>query len=346
MIFLKILLLPLTIIYAGITTCRNKFYDLKLFKSVQVPIAVICVGNLKAGGTGKTPFTQYLVDAFSSNYKTAILSRGYGRKTNGFVLATKQSTSKEIGDEPLQLFNHSNNAYHVAVCEDRVAGVMQLRALFPDLQLVILDDGFQHRKIKRDVNVLLTEYKDPFFNDWVLPMGRLRECKIAAARADVVVVTKTPNIYKPLSHQGFISYIKPRVPVHYTGIRYGAYLPALTGIPPTKVILVTGLANPKPIVEYLNGEKIEIVSHFNFKDHYSYSFKDIQTIQKLQQNKGNIPVITTEKDWVKIVPLLHSMKEQHNWMYIPIQLDVFSNESALMDLIQQKIDKRLYSLSI
>lgn len=346
MIFLKILLWPFSIVYGSITTCRNKLYDLGLFTSADVPVAVVCVGNLKAGGTGKTPFTQYLLNTYSDTYKTAVLSRGYGRKTTGFVLADIQSTAVEIGDEPLQLYTHAHNRYHVAVCENRIEGVKRLLEIIPDLKLVILDDGFQHRKIKRDVNVLLTEYYDPFYADMLLPAGRLRECRIGATRADVIVVTKTPSNYKPLPHQRFIPYIKPRVPVHYTGIVYGDITNETEIIDqPKSIILVTGIANTQPLIDYLTEKQVDIIKHFNFSDHYAFSLQDIEAIEKQRNNDQTIQVITTEKDWVKIVPLLNQLNISFGWNFLPIELGVYSNEKVLLDLIHQKINKRLYSLS-
>jgi tetraacyldisaccharide 4'-kinase len=345
-IFLKILLFPFTIIYACITTCRNKLFDIGLLKSIQVPVAVVCVGNLKAGGTGKTPFTQYLVNTLSSSYKTAVLSRGYGRKTKGFVLADKNSSINDIGDESFQVYSHANNKYVVAVCEDRVDGVNALLKIYPDLKLVILDDGYQHRKIKRDVNILITEYQDPFFNDYLLPAGRLRECKSGAARADVVVVTKSPTSYKPLSLQGFLPYIKPRVPVHYTSISYGLYQSQITlSTLNSKVIVVTGIANPNPLLTYLKEQKLDIVKHFNYADHYSFTSKDILIVEQESKRYDSVQIITTEKDWVKIVPLLKGANTPYIWGYIPIELVVCIHEPALLDLVQQKINKRLYSLS-
>lgn len=346
MIFLKILLWPFSIIYGCVAACRNKLYDLDLYTSMEVPVAVVCVGNIKAGGTGKTPFTQYLLNSYCDTYKTAVLSRGYGRKTKGFVFASNNSTASQIGDEPLQLFMHAQGRYHVAVCEDRVEGVKQLLEHIPDLQLVILDDAFQHRKIRRDVDVLLTEYNDPFYSDMVLPAGRLRECRIGASRADVVVVTKTPTYYKPLPHQYFLTYIKPRVPVHYTGIIYKNITNNEQHTSKAKsVILVTGIANTTPLRAYLQDNQIEIVKHFNFSDHYSFTQKDIESIENARNNNETIDIVTTEKDWVKIVPLLNQLNISNGWYYLPIELGVYSNEKVLLDLITQKINKRLYSLS-
>jgi len=345
-IFVKILLWPFSVVYGCITSCRNKVYDLGWFISTEVPVAVVCVGNIKAGGTGKTPFTQYLLNTYSGMYKTAVLSRGYGRVTTGFLLAGTDSTAAEIGDEPLQLLTHAQGRYHVAVCENRVAGVKQLLQVIPDLELVILDDGFQHRKIKRDVNVLLTEFNNPFYDDMLLPAGRLRECKIGATRADVIVVTKTPIDYKPLPHQFFIPYIKPRVPVHYTGIVYGDIINQYGKTEQvSSILLVTGIANTAPLKDYLKEKKIDIIKHFNFSDHYVFTLQDIEAIEKARNNNQAIQILTTEKDWMKIVPLLDQLNISAGWNYIPIELGIYSNEKVLLDLIHQKISKRLYSLS-
>ncbi|MGN6648309.1 MAG: tetraacyldisaccharide 4'-kinase [Cytophaga sp.] len=346
MIFLKILAWPFSILYGAIASCRNYLYDLSWFKSYLVPAAVICVGNLKAGGTGKTPFTQFLLDHFSASYKTAVLSRGYGRKTTGFVLANVDSTAAAIGDEPLQLYTHAAGRYHVAVCEDRVAGAQQLLQQIPGLQLIILDDGFQHRRIKRDVNILLTEYKDPFYKDYVLPTGMLREFRRGAARADLVVVTKSPVAHKPLNHEAIHRYARKQIPVHYTAIQYGAYTKSgQAGVGDfDQVILVTGIANSGPLLEYLAAKGIQVIEHINKKDHYNYTETDLKIVQELQQRNPQAQVLTTEKDWVKVVPLFNTCGIENTWMYIPIDLLIHTNREELLSVINTKITQRLKSL--
>ena len=332
-------------LYGAIASCRNCLYDLSWFKSYPVPVAVICVGNLKAGGTGKTPFTQFLLDHFSASYKTAVLSRGYGRKTKGFVLANVNSTAADIGDEPLQLYTHAAARYQVAVCEDRVAGAQQLIQQIPGLQLIILDDGFQHRRIKRDVNILLTEYNDPFYKDYVLPTGMLREFRNGAARADMVVVTKSPAVHKPLDHEAIHHYAHKQILVHYTAIQYGAYTNGhTTGGSFEQVILVTGIANPAPLVEYLAANGIQIIEHINKKDHYTYTEADLKIVHELQQRNPKAHVLTTEKDWVKVVPLFKTAGVENTWMYIPIDLLIQTNKEKLLSAIDTKITQRLNSL--
>jgi tetraacyldisaccharide 4'-kinase len=344
-IFLKILAWPFSILYGAIASCRNYLYDRSWFKSYPVPAAVICVGNLKAGGTGKTPFTQFLLNHFSASYKTAVLSRGYGRKTRGFVLANADSTAATIGDEPLQLYTHAAGRYYVAVCEDRVAGAQQLLEQIPGLQLIILDDGFQHRRIKRDVNILLTEYKDPFYKDYVLPCGMLREFRIGAARADIVVVTKSPVVYKPLDHEVIHSYASKQIPVHYTAIQYGVYTNGQTnGENFDQVILVTGIANPTPLLEYLSAKGLRIIEYIHKKDHYTYTEADLKIIHELQQCNPEAQVLTTEKDWVKVVPLFKTSGLENTWMYLPIDLLIQTSQEELLSVINTKITQRLKSL--
>lgn len=347
-IFLKILLWPFSIVYGGITAFRNLCYSLGWFKSYDVPVAVICVGNLKAGGTGKTPFTQYLLHAFSTKYKTAVLSRGYGRNTKGFLYANEKSTAAEIGDESLQLYTHAAGRYSVAVCEDRVAGVEHLLKLIPDLQLVILDDGFQHRKIKRDANILLTEYKDPFFNDLLLPAGRLREFRHGAVRADAVVVTKTPAQAPHFDVNRFYSYTKKQTSIVYAGIQYGMSRNekhAVDLLSQDTIVLVTGIANPQPLIEYLKTKGVQIQKHLSYKDHYTYTNSDIQSIESVAHSNNGLKIITTEKDWVKIVPLLQNIKTSATWAYMPIELEMYSPADELISLLETKITKRLTGLT-
>ncbi len=334
-------------LFGIITACRNMCYNYAWFTSIEVPVAVVSIGNIKVGGTGKTPFTQYLLTKFSEKYKTAVLSRGYGRTTKGYLLATAWSSASDIGDEPLQLYTHSNGAYQVAVCEDRVAGVTQLLKQFPDLQLVFLDDGFQHRRIRRDVDVLLSEYADPFYTDTVLPAGRLREFRCGAKRADVLVFTKTPISYKPIFAKQFNGYTKHTIMPHYTGIVYGVCSNGKQSfnLQQARVALLTGIANTKPLQEYLANQEVELVKHFSFSDHYTFTLEDIRAVEQFRNNNADIRVITTEKDWVKIVPLLQQLNIVASWYYLPIELTVYSDESSLLQTIESNIIQRLKRLS-
>ena len=193
-IFLKsfrVLLLPFAILYGWIVTLRNWMYTKKYLKSVHFNLPIICVGNLSLGGTGKSPMVEHLLSILSTEYKTATLSRGYKRKTKGYALATEQSTALEIGDEPMQFHLKYPNV-GVAVGERRIEAIPQLIQDIPDLQTVILDDAFQHRKIKAGFYILLTSYGDLYSDDFILPTGNLRESRAGAKRANLVIVTKCP----------------------------------------------------------------------------------------------------------------------------------------------------------
>lgn len=296
---IRYLLFPVVPIYYVVTWLRNKLYDWGIKKSKSYPFPVICVGNLSTGGTGKTPMVEYLVNLLKDEFNLATLSRGYKRKTNGFQLADKHTTAEILGDEPFQFYNKFNEDIIVAVDADRQNGITQLLNLNNAPEVVLLDDAFQHRKVKAGFNILLTTYSQPYFKDMVLPTGNLREPKSGAKRADIIVVTKCPeyigetekNIYKkqiaPLPHQqvffSAISYservISQRETLKLDGLEH--------------FTLVTGIANAMPLVDFLKGKNLNF-EHLNFKDHHNFSEQDIEMLTEKQR------IITTEKDFVRL----------------------------------------------
>ena len=195
-----VLLSPIAAIYWLITSIRNWCYDRQLFKSTSFEIPIISVGNLSVGGTGKTPMVDYLINLLSKKYTIAVLSRGYGRKTSGFLWVEKSRSSKEVGDEPLQIKSQYNQI-SVAVCENRVYGVQQILKEKPETSLIILDDAFQHRRIQPKVSLLLSTYEKPYFKDWMLPAGNLREARIGANRSDAIVLTKCPENFEKINQK-------------------------------------------------------------------------------------------------------------------------------------------------
>ena len=207
--FLRLFLFPFSIVYSLIISIRNKLYDLRIFKTTTFDLPIISVGNLSTGGTGKTPHIEYLVSKLSNNYKLATLSRGYKRKTKGFLLAKDSHTALEIGDEPKQFQTKFPNI-DVAVDSNRVNGVEQLLKNRPDLEMILLDDAYQHRKIGRSINILLTEYSNPFFKDYILPMGNLRESRFGYNRANIIIVTKSPTVLSPLDIRRLKAEIQPK----------------------------------------------------------------------------------------------------------------------------------------
>jgi len=298
--FLKWTASPFSLIYGGITEIRNLLYEKEIIRASEFDVPSVIVGNLSVGGSGKTPMIKYLAKHFGESKNVAVLSRGYGRKTRGFLEVKSENHPNECGDEPLEI-KLSNPEIHVFVCEDRVMGIIELMKLHPKIDLILLDDAFQHRRLKGTVNVLLTEYERPFFKDHLMPIGRLRELRKNYLRADLVVVTKSPN------GQFEKGMFVPRIerPTYFSRMKYGDLEhmngPELTSI--DSCILVTAIARPHYLYQYL-GNNYSIKHHFDFRDHHNYSTKDADQIiasAKLHTS----PIITTEKDWVKLKTLLN-----------------------------------------
>ena len=344
---LSILLFPFAFVYGLVTRFRNLLYDLGWKKSYSFLPAVVSVGNLNVGGSGKTPMIEYLVNLLSEKYSTAILSRGYGRVTRGFLLAEKHDDASTIGDEPFQFYRKFGNQLSVVVCESRVEGITKLMKRKPKVQLILLDDAFQHRAVKPLFSILLTDFSKPFFKDYLLPRGRMREARSSASRADVLVVTKCQNI-SPDVELEFKSNLRrcagPK-PVFFTGIGYKAPTaiegPAKMG---RNIVLVTGIANAQPLVDYVSSH-FNLVHHYHFNDHHRYSKEDITLVQK----KADVAacILTTEKDLVKLISLDFSqVMDRKLWFYLPIETFFLNNGSEFDELIVRKIESHLKSLPI
>jgi tetraacyldisaccharide 4'-kinase len=334
----KIILLPFSFLYLLVTGSRNWLYSWGWKKAYQAPQITIGVGNLKVGGTGKTPFTIYLLSLLSSQHKVAMLSRGYGRKTKGYQKATSQSNPELIGDEPYMVFQYFQERVPVIVAEDRYEGLTQFHQEEPSFTHVVLDDVFQHRKIKSDILFLLTEYKDPFFKDMLLPGGMLREAPNNANRADAIVVTKCPEeIQKEKFEKKLYKIISRDIPVFYTRLSYGNLKNHSSSFQPTaaqEVLLVSALGNPKPLDKYIT-QSYRLIKHFSYIDHFSYSEEVFKTIDTWLAEYENAIVITTEKDWYKLLPYITQSCRPNAWYYLPIKMN-FDNESAFLQWFQTK----------
>lgn len=277
---LRKILFPVVPIYYAVTSLRNKLYDLGIKKSKAYDFPIICVGNLSAGGTGKTPMIEYLIDLLKNDYKVATLSRGYGRKTKGFLIANENATAESLGDEPFQFYNKFKNDVIISVDENRNHGIQNLRLLDELPEIILLDDAFQHRKVKAGFNILLTTYSNPYFKDFVLPTGNLREPKSGAKRADIIVVTKCPNNISEGHKNKIIERIRPEDYQHvfFSSIKYSNHVVSSNNTVKIddllEFTLVTGIANSKPLVDFLSEKKLEF-SHLNFKDHHEFSQQDI-----------------------------------------------------------------------
>jgi tetraacyldisaccharide 4'-kinase len=310
---LKILAFPFSFLYGTILSLRNKLYDIGIIPSKEFDIPVISVGNLCVGGTGKTPHIEYLIRLLKSEFYIAALSRGYGRKTKGFILADTQSTSVEIGDEPLQ-FKRKFNNLRIAVDAKRVNGIKQLKKNYPSLQCILLDDAFQHRSVNPGLSILLTDYSKLYVNDFVMPTGSLREFKSGALRADIIVITKCPVILLPIERKRLISEINPmpHQRVYFSYIKYGDFRPINSEEknPFTKeyyfernysILLLTGIANTSSLEYYLK-DKVKNLERIKFADHHHYTLKDIDSVKKIFNN------IATLQPQIKSFLLLKKMR--------------------------------------
>jgi tetraacyldisaccharide 4'-kinase len=288
---------------------RNKLFDWKILPSEGFKVPVISVGNLSYGGTGKTPHIEYLIRLLQNEFKVATLSRGYGRKSKGFVLADKDSTYYDIGDESLQ-YKQKFEKIEVCVDAQRRRGVKVLNNLFPKLACVLLDDAFQHRFIKPGLSILLTDFHKLFVNDYVIPTGTLREFRSGFKRADIIIITKTFSVFSPITKRRLTELIKPakHQKIYFSYVRNGDFvpIPGIRNIPDQKryntILLFAGIANSYPLQEYLKGFCSELII-MDFPDHHRYTPKDIEKIKHTfsQIYSKNKIIITTEKDAMRII---------------------------------------------
>jgi len=320
MSILRKFLFPFALMYGLIMLIRNLLYDLSVFKSESYSFPVICVGNLSVGGTGKTPMIEYLLELLLSEYRVATLSRGYGRKTEGYRLVFKTESAINVGDEPLQFKNKFEDAI-VAVDEYRLRGIAKLKKEHnPDL--ILLDDAFQHRKVKAGLNILLTKYNDLYEDDFMLPTGNLREPVVGAERAKVIVVTKCPMNLSVEKRESIRSKLKPRNFQHlyFSYISYSEHVSngikriGLHELVNKEVSLVTGIANPDSLCEYLSASGISY-EHLNFPDHHNFSSEEINKI-----TNSNL-IITTEKDFMR----LKGEVDLEKLFYLPIKMKFIQN---------------------
>ena len=355
----KMVLLPCSKLYGGVTYMRNKFFDWKVLKEVGFDVPVITVGNIAVGGTGKTPHVEYLVGAFRRNRKVAVLSRGYRRNTKGFIIAGRTSTPRDIGDESYQIYHKFKGEVTVAVCEDRVFGIRELMRLDPGIEMTILDDAFQHRYVKPAVSIVITEYNHPLSEDRMLPYGRLREPARGINRADIVIVTKCPAGMTPWDYRSVINDYN-LFPSQHLFFSHYAYQPlqlvfpdVATSVPyldwlssGDSILAVAGIGNPRPFVRHLKsfGAKVKVDI---FADHHQYNKKDIEyLLERYKSLKGNQRIIvTTEKDAVRLAAnpyFPHELKAVS--YYLPIQVE-FENPGGEQPL-ETVIEKALSNSSV
>jgi len=326
------LLTPFSFIYGLVAALRRKIFSHP--ETFKIP--TICVGNLRVGGTGKTPFVEYLAYFLSQNYKIAILSRGYGRKTKGYINAheTINISSEIIGDEPMQYVRKFPNV-EVVVCEKREIGIQKLVQKNPELDFIILDDAYQYLSVNYSLKIILTEYERPYFKDFPLPSGSLREWRTSAKYADIIMVTKCPENFTSEDKKCFLQKLKPKPhqDVYFTKIEYPKNLKSQISNSTThsSILLITGIENPVPLVQYLEKEYGNIHT-LHFSDHYSFTKKDIKKIIQLKEKLGgeNCTIVTTEKDATK----LQNFENMPKFYTLPIKTVFLENETGFKEKLR------------
>ncbi len=302
-----ILTTPLSWLYGLVVAIRNKLFDWKILRSEEFDIPIVCVGNLAVGGTGKTPHTEFLIDHFSRHFRVGVVSLGYKRKTRGFVLASAKTSYLKIGDEPKQIKLKFPDV-PVAVCKKRSEGIRRLRTIHPEIDLIILDDAFQHRRVEPWVNVVLMDYNHPICRDHLLPRGRLRDTPGQLKRAQIVIATKCPDTIKPIDLRVTRKELDlyPYQTLYFTRFRSGALIPLFPeheeqvpqrGQP---VIAMAGIANPDGFFASLS-ERFDVVKTLVYCDHYAYKVRDLERLKKiLSASAPDTLIVVTEKDAVKL----------------------------------------------
>lgn len=327
--FFRKILYPFSLIYSAIVSIRNLAYDKGILPSKSFDFPIILVGNLNVGGTGKSPHIEYLIRLLIKKYKIAVLSRGYKRKSKGFQLADKNATVSLLGDEPMQFYKKFKDIL-VAVDTDRVNGITSLRKLSNPPEIVLLDDAFQHRKVNAGLSVLLTSFDDLYIDDSVLPSGNLRENKKGARRANIIIVTKCPSNISVDERLKILKKLKleKQQLLFFSTIVYGASLIgankelSVSELNEYKVLLVTGIANSKPLEQYLESLNIDF-HHMKYRDHHTFSEQDKKIMnRKLESLIGSKRIIlTTEKDYVRSFS-----GGNENIYYLPIMSKIIDNE--------------------
>jgi tetraacyldisaccharide 4'-kinase len=347
---LSILLLwPAMVIYRMIIGFRNFAYDYKMIKSKEFDMPIISIGNISVGGTGKTPHTEFILQMLKDEFKVAILSRGYKRKTKGFRLVETTDKHQFSGDEPLQIKQKFPEVI-VAVCESRTVGVEKLRDMYPDLNLIILDDAFQHRKITPGLSILLNNYNHPIAKDHMLPLGRLREPRSSSHRAHIVIYSKCPSELKPIERRILSKEVEllPYQDLFFSTLKYMNLRPVfdegnvevkIDSIKNNSLIVLTGIARPANFIAYLES-KSAVVNHFNFPDHYSFRKKDIVAVQKAFANTAEPKlIIVTEKDAVRLKSDELFDEEFKKYVYcIPIEVELLCSEEE-----RKHFDNQIFS---
>jgi tetraacyldisaccharide 4'-kinase len=338
---LRILLSPFALIYGAMIWLRNRLYDTGFFSTVEFSVPIISVGNLSVGGTGKTPHVEYLIRLLQYEYKVATMSRGYKRRTQGFMIAGDTANALKIGDEPMQ-YHMKYPDVVVSVAEERITGIPYLLQSAPDVEVILLDDAYQHRSVKAGVNILITDHAQPFYKDHILPLGRLRESRRAYKRATMIIVSKCPADLTATQADDMVKRIKPlpHQQVFFSTIAYKQPYDLVTGEPislsNTNAVLVCCIANPAPLVAHVR-QQAQDVHVLSYQDHHYFTNGDLEEIKAAHDNWDvlNKLIITTEKDAARLHLHIDKIKE---WgisiAVLPIEISLlFNNDEALQRIV-------------
>ena len=340
-IILSVILFPLSILYGIVVFIRNKFYDWGVLPAYSFNIPLISVGNITVGGTGKTPHIEYLAELLKSEFQVAILSRGYKRKSKGFQLAGPHSPARQIGDEPRQIKKkHPDIA--VAADGNRVRAIKKLREKIKGLDLILMDDAFQHRKVDVNLSILLIDYSRPISKDFMLPLGNLREQAFEKSRANIIIITKSPVDMQPIQRRIFLDRLKPYPyqSVFFTTLVYGAPQPVFPEkakeLPDKKIhpdmslLLTTAIADPRPLKNYVQKNFTKRIYSVKFADHKNFSDRDIRKIrQRFSRISGEKVILTTEKDAIRFGELNNIPEDlKHHFYFIPIRVKFLNDRTS------------------
>lgn len=342
---MKWILAPFTLLYYFITAFRNHTYNVGIKKSLRFQVPVISVGNLSVGGTGKSPHIEYLIRLLQDKYQVATLSRGYKRKTKGFFLANQESTALQIGDEPMQFYHKFGKKIQVAVGEQRAIAIPSILQEYSETQVILLDDAYQHRTVKPHFSILLTDYNRLFYQDWVLPSGRLREPRKGANRAETVIVTKCPPNLSEVEQAEIVKNIKQytseNTPVFFSTIDYQKVVSVFEKKKEIseKVILVTGIAHNEKFIQKVE-EDHQILETIAFPDHHQFTEEDCNKILEIYTNykSQDVSLLTTEKDMMRLlVPMVKEKIFKMPFFYLPIEVRFLKQGEMFNQLILDTI---------
>lgn len=318
---------------------RHFMFDAKIIKREKYDIPIVCVGNITVGGTGKTPMIEFLIPKLGERYTVAVLSRGYGRKTKGYIEVAADAPFREVGDEPKQIKSKFPETL-VVVCEDRREGIRRIRAEHPEVTLILMDDGFQHKRVEPAVNIILVDYTRPIWEDHLLPWGSLRDLRSQMPRAGIVVFTKTPKILSPIDRRLAEKNLKlyPYQALYFTGMEQGAPQPLFRdapGLKPLKknIAVLAGIGNPEPMIAAL-GEKYAVQEKFIFPDHHIYKVSELRGVEeRLASLPGDTVIVTTEKDAVKLTNRQKIPQELQDRLYV-VKVRMAFNEGNEKEFVQ------------